>query len=98
VALKHSHVIERRLPPGGHIDEKNNQPSQRPKKERFRSKYGDYTYELEALAPDDMRQILDDAICSVLDIEAYNYEVEREQEEASFLDEQRQRMRLALDM
>lgn len=95
VALTAEQVKKYKLPPGGHVDDKK---SAAMKRDRFRQKYGPDTYELEALHPDNLRRILDDAVCSVLDIDAYNYEVEREKEEAAFLDEQRQRVMLALEV
>jgi hypothetical protein len=93
VALTAEQVKKYKLPPGGHVDDKK---SAAMKRDRFRQQYGPDTYELEALHPDNLRQILDMAVCSVLDIDAYNHEVEREKEEAAFLDEQRQRVMLAL--
>jgi hypothetical protein len=53
-------------------------------------------YELEALEPESQKELLEDAILSVLDVEAYNHEVSKEVEEAAFLDETRQRALLAM--
>jgi hypothetical protein len=83
------------LPPGGHVDEKNNKASQKPKKDRFINRYGKHTFELEALPPDVLQKVLDEAIRSVLDVEAFNDEVEQETREAAFF-EQRQPMLIAV--
>jgi hypothetical protein len=64
---------------------------------KYKAKYGtEDVYELEALDPAQQRQLLEDAILSVLDDEAYNYEVDREKEEAAFLDEKRRCALLAI--
>jgi hypothetical protein len=96
VALTSAQVKEYNLPPGGHVDEKNNKASQKPKKDRFVNRYGENTFELEALPPDVLQKVLDEAIRSVLDVEAFNDEVHQEGHEAAFLDEQRQRMLIAV--
>jgi hypothetical protein len=96
VALTSAQVKEYDLPPGGHVDEKNNKASQKPKKDRFINRYGKHTFELEALPPDVLQKLLDEAIRSVLDVEAFNDEVEQETIEAASLDEQRQRMLIAV--
>jgi hypothetical protein len=65
---------------------------------KYKTKYGtEDVYELEALDPAQQRQLLEDAILSVLDVEAYNYEVSMEKEEAAFLDGARQRALLAIE-
>jgi hypothetical protein len=64
---------------------------------RYVERYGtNEVWELEALGPAAQRALLEEAILSVLDIDAYNYEVTREKEEAAFLDERRQRVLLAI--
>lgn len=93
VALTAEQIEKYNLPAGGHVDDKRSAAA---KRDRFKQKYGPHTYELEALHPDDLSAILDDTICSVLDIDAYNHEVDREKEDAAFLDEQRQRVIAAL--
>ena len=50
---------------------------------------GDTVYELESLEPEDMLIDLEEAIKSVIDIELFNMEVEREREEAAYLEESR---------
>lgn len=64
---------------------------------KYVAKHGtEDVYELEALDPAQQKQLLEDAILSVLDVEAYNYEVGKEMEEAAFLDGARQRALLAI--
>ncbi len=55
--------------------------------QRWIADYGDDqpVYEVEALAPVDLQEILRDSIRSVIDVEAFNYEVEQEREESSQL-------------
>jgi hypothetical protein len=53
---------------------------------RFVAKYGnDHAYELEAIPPATRAQLLDEAIRSVMDIDAFNAEVEAEKREAAKL-------------
>lgn len=51
-------------------------------RQKFVNKHGENVWELEALEPSDLQDILDEAIRSVLDIDAYNSEVEAEAEDA----------------
>jgi hypothetical protein len=53
---------------------------------KFRDKYGGDTYELEAVPPADLQQHLRNAILSVMDLDAYNAEVEHERADARFLE------------
>jgi hypothetical protein len=45
--------------------------------------YGEYVYEVEALPDGELPKLLDGAIRSVLDLDAYNHEVEQEKEDAA---------------
>jgi hypothetical protein len=47
-------------------------------------------HELEALQPADLERVLTDAIDSVLDIAAFNSEIEQEKKDATFLEVKRQ--------
>jgi len=58
--------------------------------EKFVKKHGKYVFELEALPPTVLQQILREAIDSVLDIEAFNHEVTREHDDAAELAATRQ--------
>jgi hypothetical protein len=63
---------------------------------RFRQRFGDETYELEAIRPQQLQQWLREAIDGVLDVDAFNREVEREQEDAARLEALRRRLRESL--
>lgn len=56
----------------------------------FRKIYGDYVYEVEALLNGELPKLLDEAIRSVLDLDAYNYEVRREAIDAANVEARRQ--------
>jgi hypothetical protein len=56
---------------------------------KFREKYGEDTYELEAVPPATLQQYLRDVITSILDVDAYNAEVDRERQDAAYLAEVR---------
>ena len=53
---------------------------------KFAEEHGDDVYELEAVPPEELQAILRTAIDSVLDIEAFNAEIDREKEDAVHLD------------
>lgn len=65
---------------------------------KFVERYGDDVgaYELEAVTPDQLQSLLDEAIRSVLDIDAFNAEVEQERKDAQFLQGVRNRLLKAL--
>ncbi len=50
---------------------------------KFIGRHGEDVYELESLKPRQLQQILRDAIDSVLDIDAYNHEVDSEKRDAA---------------
>jgi hypothetical protein len=58
--------------------------------------HGRHTWELEALHPKELQQLVYTAIESSLDVEAFNAELEKEEEEAVELDAMRQRMLAAM--
>jgi hypothetical protein len=58
--------------------------------------HGDRVWELESLTADQLREIVEAAIRRVLDLEAFELEVEREQKEQRELDAKRRRLRQAL--
>lgn len=80
VALNADQVKEYHLPPGGPAKKTSTNYK------RFVGKYGKQSWELEALPPDDLQEIVREAILSVIDVDAYNDEVEREEEDAKFLE------------
>jgi hypothetical protein len=76
VALTAKQIEEYELPPEMTAKE----GSSRSKK--FVERHGENVWELEALPPETLQQLLDEAIRSVMDIDAYNREVEAEQADA----------------
>ena len=52
---------------------------------KFVKKHGGFGWELEALAPEMLQELLEEAINSVIDMEALNSEVDAEREDAAFL-------------
>lgn len=57
---------------------------------RFVEKHGHDVFELEALPPDTLQELLRDAIDSVMDVGALNHEIGEEKKDAAFLAEARQ--------
>lgn len=53
---------------------------------RFVAKHGNDVFEVEALAPEDLQDILREVIDGVIDADAFNAEVEAEENDAAFLD------------
>jgi hypothetical protein len=83
VCLTYNQVIERNLPQTFDISE------DKRKSTKFRdhlAKYGEHCHELEALSPAERSRLLEEAILSVLDIDAYNAEVEAEKEDQARLE------------
>jgi hypothetical protein len=56
---------------------------------RFLEQHGRYAYELEAVDPSTLQQMLERAIESVIDRDAFNAEIEAEKADAAFLEAQR---------
>lgn len=86
VALREEQVRALRLPP----QMKAKETSSRCKK--FVQKYGEDVYELEAVPPVELQSILREAIDSVIDVDAFNAEIEREKQDAADLERIRQRL------
>jgi hypothetical protein len=59
---------------------------------RFVAKHGEDVFELEAVEPAELQRILTEAIDSVLDIGAFNRELDAEKRDAAFLETQRRRV------
>ena len=76
VALTFDQVKRLDLPPAGKAKGRAGQAK------KFIDKYSDDVWELEALPPVTLQDILRNAIDSVIDIEAFNYEIDREKEDA----------------
>jgi hypothetical protein len=86
VCLTYDQVLERNLPKTFDIKT----GSKRYKK--FAAKYGDRAHELEALQPGERARLLDAAITEVMDVAAYNREVEAEREDAKKIAALRERI------
>lgn len=56
------------------------------RRKKFVERHGENVYELEAIPPDVLQTLLRNAIDSVIDVDAFNSECDREKEDASFLD------------
>ena len=93
VALTADQVQQYRLPPGGKAKLRG-KPEYQGIAKRFVAKYGDDVYELEAIEPDVLQQLLTDAIDAVIDRDAFNYELDQEKADAAKLEGVR---RIALD-
>ena len=90
VALTAEQVATMPLPPGGKAKTASkNYPA-------FAAKHGDTVYELEALAPDTLQRLLRQTIDSVIDIDLFNVELDREREDAAELENIRRRVQVAL--
>jgi hypothetical protein len=90
VALTAEQVRELGLPPQMKVKE----GSSRGKK--FRDRYGDDVFEVEAVPPVRLQAILREGIDSVLDLDAFNAEVDREAEDSDCLEGLRPRIAGAL--
>jgi ParB-like chromosome segregation protein Spo0J len=56
------------------------------RRKRFVERHGENVFELEAIPPATLQQYLRGAIENVIDLDAYNAEVEREKQDAAYLD------------
>jgi hypothetical protein len=86
VALTRAQVDEMALPP----QMKAKRSSSRYK--GFVAEHGDDVFELEAVPPGDLQDILREAIDAIIDMAAFNAEVAAEKRDAAHLDEVRQRV------
>ena len=57
-----------------------------PRYKAFVKKYGPDVFELEAVSPDTLQKMLRDTIDSLIDVDAFNVELDAEQEDAFFLE------------
>jgi hypothetical protein len=80
VALTADQVDEYDLPPGGKA--KTGSASY----QRFTDEHGDDVWELEALPPETLQQVLTDAVDGVIDVEAFNQEIDAEKADAAKLE------------
>lgn len=89
VALTHQQVQATSLHPNRLKEKSSRAP-------RFRELYGENTFELEAIPPPQLQDWLRGAIDSVLDVAAFNNEVDREAEDAARLEGLRERLAEAI--
>jgi hypothetical protein len=90
VALTADQVETLRLPPLMKAKEGSS------RRRKFVERHGENVHELESVPPDTLQQLLRDAIDSVIDIDAYNAEIDSEREDAAFLDGVRRRAHVVL--
>lgn len=90
VCLTYEQVIERDLPKTFDVKKTSS------RYKAFARKYGDRAHELEALPSAERSRLLEEAIRSVLDIDAFNAEIEREEADAGRLASLRESMKPAL--
>ena len=62
----------------------------------FVKQYGDDVYELEALTPDKLQELVDEAVRSVIDLDLFNAELEEERSDSQWLDLTRRRLVAAM--
>jgi len=86
VALTASQVEEFDLPPMLKAKKKSAQYK------RFASEHGDDVWELEALPPETLQQVLEDAIDAVIDQKTFNHEIDQEKQDAASLETTRRRV------
>jgi hypothetical protein len=85
VALTSDQIIDLNLPIGGEAKKGSSNYK------KFVAKYGKNVYELEAIKPQKIQEMLDDAIKSVLDMKAFNDELDEEGKEFLNLAEYRKK-------
>lgn len=81
VALTVEQIRKYRLPVGGKASAKKSTNLK-----KFTKKYGDDVYEVEALDPVELQKVLQQTIDSVIDIPAFNREVDAEKRDAFYLE------------
>jgi len=86
VALTADHVERFNLPP--QMQAKAGSTNYR----RFTEEHGHDVFELEALPPKTLQELLTEAIESVIDVEAFNHEIDQEKKDAASLDVTRRRI------
>jgi hypothetical protein len=90
VALTAEQVAEMRLPPQMQAKKKSS------RYEKFSERHGDDVFELEAIPPEALQQLLRDAIDGVLDVGAFNAEVDAEKRDVAYLDQVRRQVHTLL--
>ncbi len=90
VALTAEQVEQHHLPP--FVKAKPTSPNYR----KFVDRYGEDVFELEALEPQVLQQVLRQAVDAVLDLKAFNAEIDAEKADAAFLETTRRTVLAAL--
>jgi hypothetical protein len=90
VALTSEQVADYGLPPNMLAKETSSNYA------KFVKKYGENVFEVEALDPEQLQDALQTAIDSVIDVDSFNSELEREEQDAAFLEATRHRVRDSL--
>lgn len=97
VALNEDQTYD--LPPGLALKQASGDASRATKVATFKRLYGvNNGWELEAMDPEDLQEILTNAIISVLNVDAFNAEIKRQAEDWKSLGKTRDKMRHALSV
>ena len=91
-ALTYQQTQDLELPPALEVKEGENNR----RAPGFIEKYGRDVYELEALEPEHLQELVDETVRSVIDVDLFNEEQERERTDSQWLDVQRRRLMAAL--
>jgi hypothetical protein len=91
-ALTFQQTRELTLPPA--LEVKNEKDDKRAP--AFIAKYGRDVYELEALPPEQLQGLVDEAVRSVIDVDLFNAEQEKERTDSQWLDLTRRRLMAAM--
>lgn len=91
VALTADQVREHKLPADMRTTDK-----QSSNRRKFETRYGHDVFELEALRPEALQQIVYETIDDVIDVDAFNAELAAEKEDAVFLESRRRLVKDAL--
>jgi hypothetical protein len=90
-ALTKAQVLTLRLPPRMEAKKKSS------RRGKFVKRHGEHVFELEAVEPERLQEYLREAIESVMDVDLYNAEIEKEKQDAVDLDVIRQELRVLHD-
>ena len=90
VCLTYEQVLDRDLPQTFDIKKKSS------RYRKFAKLYGDRAHELESLSSAERSELLREAVESVMDVDAYNRELDAEAEDAARLQDQRRRVMEAM--
>jgi hypothetical protein len=89
-ALTYQQTQELQLPPALQAKETSSRYA------GFVKQYGDDVYELEALPPEKLQELVDEAVRSVIDVDLFNGELKKERSDSQWLDVTRRRLIAAM--